>query len=336
MAENVTIPLTSGELGFLWESYHCETMFLCTFQYFKTVADDNDLHKNLQSGIEITESNIQAIKEVFIKEKLPIPGAFDEHDVNLNTPKLYSDQTINYLLKEMSETRFEIYSKYLKMTSRLDIRALCNQFITDYNRFCHQVTETLLNKGLYVRAPQIPYPDDVDFVKNKSYLTGWFGERRPVEANQLAHISLNIQRNTLLKTMLIGFIQTVESDKIRDLLEVGKVMSDKMLESLHLFLKDADLQAPIQSGLSVMKSTKAPFSDRFVLEFLLNITHCAISVYGESLALSKRRDLFVFYEKSITGTTLYANQIANLLIELGYLEQPPIATDYEDLANKRD
>lgn len=336
MEQPSQIALTSGELGFLWESYRCETMFLCTFKYFINVVDDADIVKHFQSGIVITEKHIEMIKNVLLNEDFPIPNGFSEDDVNLKAPKLFSNETALHLLKQITDTRFEVYSKHLKMTTRLDLRALCNELLTNYNRYCHEVTETLLNKGLYVRYPQIEIPEDVDYVKKKRYLTGWLGERRPLEATQIAQLSLNIQRNTLLKTMLIGFTQTVENKKLKEILETGKKKTDEMVDSFNLFLKDVDIEAPIPSGLEVTTSTKAPFSDKLVLDFLLDITRCAIYFYGEALAVSTRRDLFAFYGKTINATTVYAHQIIGLAIELGYLEQPPIATDHEEVANRID
>lgn len=334
MEQHSQISLTSGEVGFLWESYRCETIFLCTFQYFANVVEDQDIVKHFERGIEITETHIDKIKNLFLQEEFPTPDGFNDNDVNLKAPKLFSDETALHLINQISDTRFEVYSKHLKMTARLDLRTLCNEFLTDYNLLCHEVTETLLNKGLYVRFPHIATPRGVDYVKKKNYLTGWFGERRALEATQIAQLSLNIQRNSLLKTMLIGFIQTTENEKLKKLLETGKKNADEMIDSFHLFLKDDDIEAPILTGLAVTSSTKAPFSDKFILDFLVDITRCAIHVYGEALSMSTRRDLFTFYGKTINATTVYLHQVIDLAIELGYLEQPPIATDHEELADK--
>lgn len=331
-SQHKQIPLTASEVGFLWEGYRCETIFFWSFKYFEKVTEDMDILKDIHSALDIFSKHIQVMKKKFSEAGIPIPVGTTEHDINLNAPKLFTDQTVLFFLKDTAITRLEYYAKNIKNSSRQDIRELSTNFLTDYVTLEHQVTDSLLNKGMYVRPPQIPIPETIDYVKKESYLTGWFGERRPVHAMQISQLFLNIQRNTLAKTLLMGFNQTVGSDKVKKYIEKGKIMTSEVIDSLKLFLSDVNIDVAIPSGLGITTSTKAPFSDKLVLDILVNITRCAIEDYGLALASSTRRDLFVFYEKTITGTTTYANDNIQLQIDYGYLEEMPKATDYNELA----
>jgi len=334
LKENLHIPLTSAEVGLLWNGYQSETMSLYVFKHFENVVDDPDILKNIQSTIGLYESNIKKITEIFKQEDFPIPVGFQEHDVNLKAPKLFSDATAIYLLKLIVETALQFYSGSLRIAARQDIRDFVNQCLSNYILHVNTITETLLNKGMYVRPPEIPIPDTVDFVKKQSYLTGWLGERRPIHATQIGQIFLNVQRNTMGKTLLIGFMQTVQEDKIRKYFESGKKKVDEFIEDFMMLLKDVDLNVAIPSDLTVTTSTQSPYSDKLILELMLTVNRHAISFYGDALSISTRRDLFTFYSKIINETALYANQNIQLAIELGYLEEQPMAANHDNLSKR--
>lgn len=61
----------------------------------------------------------------------------------------------------------------------------------------------LLEKGLYFRAAAIPIPEKVDFVQKQSYLTGWFGERRPLNAAEIMNLYDDMQRNGIGKALVL-------------------------------------------------------------------------------------------------------------------------------------
>ncbi|SFB04531.1 MULTISPECIES: DUF3231 family protein [unclassified Bacillus (in: firmicutes)] len=325
------IPLTSSEISILWVSYQSETMSLYTFMHFEKVVEDEDIKNIIQKYINTSQVHIEKLKEIFAKEESPAPIGYNEHDVNLQAPRLFSDITSAFLLKFIVELGMQTHANALKSSARKDIRDFSNECLIDYIALTNEVTNMLLQKGIFVRPPSIPIPDHTEFVQGTGYLTGWFGKRRPVHATQLNQLFLNVQRNILGKTLLIGFSQTVSSEKVRKHFQFGKEMSKKLLDSFELFLSDVELDASIPNQLTVTDSTKAPFSDKLMMGILLTIIRYAIVFYGESLAVSSRRDLFGFYSKIISETAVYANQTIKLAVELGYLEREPEAIDYDEL-----
>lgn len=59
-----------------------------------------------------------------------------------------------------------------------------------------------------------------------------------------------------------------------------------------------------------------------------------IGHYGRSLGSSPRRDLGTHYTRLISEVILYVEDGTNIMIENGWLEQIPQATDRNQLANK--
>lgn len=61
----------------------------------------------------------------------------------------------------------------------------------------------------------------------------------------------------------------------------------------------------------------------------------ALGYYGEAMSISQRRDLAADYAKMIMEMGVLAEDGMNILIENEWMEQPPLATDHEDLAKNK-
>ncbi|MBM7660285.1 hypothetical protein JOC85_001052 [Bacillus mesophilus] len=331
---NNYIPLTSGEIGLLWNGFRSETMTLRILTHFELVAEDEDIKKSLTDTISVIEEHIQKYSDIYLKEEFPLPVGFTEDDVNKKAPKLFSDTTAIFLLYSLSAAGMQFYTDSVISSARQDIRMFTNGCLSNYSKLLNQTVDTLLTKGIYVRSPQIPYPDTIDFVQKQNYLAGWFGEKRPIHATQVHELTQNIHRNILGRTLLMGFEQSVKSDKVRTKMKEGKAFSKKVLDDFTLILKNDDLESNTPSGFAVTQSTVAPFSDKLILETMIYINRSALVYYGKTLSISTRRDLFAFYEKLIVQTSLYTHELLQLDIELGYLEEQPMAIDHNQLSQK--
>ncbi|MYL43190.1 DUF3231 family protein [Virgibacillus salexigens] len=82
----------------------------------------------------------------------------------------------------------------------------------------------------------------------------------------------------------------------------------------------------------VTDSTVAPFSDRLMMTFVSNLIASSMGQYGIALSSSPRHDLSVHYSRLIAEVGKYANEGNKILINNGWLEQPPMAADRRDLA----
>jgi hypothetical protein len=81
------------------------------------------------------------------------------------------------------------------------------------------------------------------------------------------------------------------------------------------------------------KKCVLPFKKcRYYTYILLQHWIHEILCYSEALAMGQRRDLTADYARMNTEIALIAEEGINLLIEKGWMEQPPSATDHESLA----
>ncbi len=191
---------------------------------------------------------------------------------------------------------------------------------------------TLLSKGLYVRSPYIPYPEKVDFVKKQSFLTGWFGERRPLLSLEMTNLYSNFQRNSLGIATLIGFSQVAES-KSCPIFVRGKEIASKHNEIFGSVLREDDLPVPMASDTYVTESKVSPLSDKLMMFTVTGLIALGVGYYGTSISTSMRRDLTVHYNRIIQEILKYSEDDANILINNGWMEEPPRARDRDELAN---
>ncbi|MFC4770181.1 DUF3231 family protein [Effusibacillus consociatus] len=92
------------------------------------------------------------------------------------------------------------------------------------------------------------------------------------------------------------------------------------------------ITAPSSYDGEVMESTKSPFSDRLMLIHVTLLVSSSLGNYGMGMAASQRRDLATVYARLLVEGSAYGEDGTNLLIENGWMEQPPIAPDRNTLA----
>ena len=56
--------------------------------------------------------------------------------------------------------------------------------------------------------------------------------------------------------------------------------------------------------------------------------------YATSMASSPRRDLTAIYTRCMAETASYSNDGTNIMIENGWMEEPPRVVDRDELINK--
>ena len=81
----------------------------------------------------------------------------------------------------------------------------------------------------------------------------------------------------------------------------------------------------------VSQSTSSPFSDKLMLAHKIEMFSMKIRNIGNALSLNGRRDLGAMYSKFLTDVGLFVEDGANIMIEQGWMEQPPKAIDRNKL-----
>ncbi|WP_071394571.1 DUF3231 family protein [Bacillus tuaregi] len=328
------VELTSVELGKLWATYTGNTMAKCVLGFYLRHIDDEDIKKVLENALELCETIIDKIFDVYKQENIPVPIGFTEEDVNSDAPRLFSDRFYLHYLKYTCKAGMNIYSTAIPLIVRNDIRDFYIDILQATTKLVSQVNDLLMEKGYFVKPPIIPIPDKVELVKKQGYLNGFFGNIRPPHALEITHLYDDIENNVTSKALLIGFSQTAKFEEVQRFLLRGKDITTKHIESCAQHLHRDHLPSPPLLDDVVTTSTYAPFSDKLMIWHKIDMFSMKIRAYANALSLNGRKDLGAMYAKFLADIGLFVEDGANIMIDHGWMEKVPQAVDREKLKNE--
>jgi hypothetical protein len=330
--ENNSIRLTAPEISSLWTQYMFDTMSICFINYALEHIGDKDINKIYKTALQLSEGHVQQIMDFFNGENYPIPQGFTEKDVNVYAPRLFQDPFYLYYIYIMTLQGLTGYALSVGTSIRSDLRKYYITCNTETLMLFETIMDALLTKGLFSRPPVITPPDNIDFVKHKSFLTGWFGERRPLTGMEIGDITFNMNKMNLHVALKVGFSQVAASEKVRKFITRGMEISNKHIGTFLSIFSEEKLNAPISWQSLVTDSTKSPFSDKFMMYMVQLSTQIAVAFYGSALSVTSRRDVALQYVLLTAELTKYGEDGANLMIDNGWLEEPPRASDRRALS----
>ncbi|PMC36822.1 transcriptional regulator [Bacillus sp. UMB0899] len=329
------VELTSSEIANLWTQYINDSLSICFLTHSIEKAKDEDVKEILEFALGLAESHIATITETFKKENFPIPKGYSvKEDVNMNAPSLFTDTFMLSYMHVMTLLGLTGYAGAVATSSRPDQIKYFVQCNKEAMELYERIANVMLNKGLYSKPPRINTPNEVDFVDNQRYLTGWFGKKRPLSAVEISGLSFNMVKIIVKVVLEVGFGQVCQKEDVKKYFKRGKKLCEKQFNVLSQTLTNAGLASPASWVSEVTKSTVSPFSDKLMLNHIVILISAAIGYYGAAISVSQRRDLTLEYARLMAEVGLYAEDGAELLIKYGWLEEPPLAEDREKLANK--
>lgn len=331
-ASHKTVNLTSAEISNLWSTYMNDSLVICVLTHFLNTVEDRDAVPVLEKGIGLARSHTDDIKVIFDREGIARPKAFPvEEHVDLSAPRLFSDIFYMEYLQHMSKVGLMSHSSALATSSRKDIRLLFEKFMGQAAEINHAITELMISKGIYIRPPYMNYPKSVDFVEKQNFLTGWLGKRRPLLGVEVSHLYLTSYHNQVGKSSLHGFAQVARDQDLREYFLSGAQLSAKILTEAHEILQESNIPDSMTWDVNVSESTVPPFSDQLMLFLVLALSQLGISAYGTALSTNMRRDLGGIYLNFLLKAIAYSEDGAQMIINRGWMEQPPTFTDRERL-----
>ncbi|WNF35103.1 DUF3231 family protein [Bacillaceae bacterium IKA-2] len=231
MLTNHKIELTSAEIGSIWTNYMSDTSAICTIGSFLDHVEDTEIRAVLKIAERLSKSHVQKLESFFNEEQHPIPHGFTvKNDINKEAPRLYTDDFFLFYIQNLGKMGMEFYTMSLSSSARLDTCEYFTECINESARLFNKATEAMLKKGTFIRAPFIPAAKNVEYVQKQSYLAGWFGQHRPLNAIEMSQIYDNLIKNQLGRTLLLGFCQVATSQKVRDYMIRGRDIADKHVE----------------------------------------------------------------------------------------------------------
>ncbi|MGM0851013.1 MAG: DUF3231 family protein [Bacillota bacterium] len=333
------IKLTSAEIATLWSAYMNDTMAHCILEYFFVHAKDREIRPLVGYARTLTKTHIEKITHIFNDEGLVIPNGFNiEKDVNLNAPRLYTDEFMLTFLDLMSKSGLIAYGGFISMSSRKDIRTYFIERLHETTKLFDACTDAALLKGLYIKAPYIEYPIRNDFVDNKSYFYGFsfFNKERSLNAIEISYLFMNINTNVLGTKIALSFAQTSPREDVQKWMLRGSDISKKHIEIFSKKLLDNNIQSPMSSDVSITNETTPPFSDKLALFLMTFLSASGVGNYSTAAAASQRSDLVFNYERLSLEIGQYAKDGANIMIKNKWLEEPPGTIDKEKLSKSKD
>jgi hypothetical protein len=196
-------------------------------------------------------------------------------------------------------------------------------------------TDLLLSKGLFIRSPSLPNLEKVEFVKKQWFMLDVFGEKRPLVAGEVDNLFANLQRNALGVASLTGFSQVAQDKDVKQFFLKGLEIGNKHIKLFRGKLEESKLPAPMGWDSEITNSTAYTFSDKLMMFFTSGLISLSIGYYGTAVSQSPRGDISAMYNRLSMEVQLYSEDGANIMIKNGWLEQPPMASDRDELIRKK-
>jgi hypothetical protein len=238
------IRLTSGEISELFNAYLHNSAIIPVISYFSEKVQDPDAYSLIESSLNASKNMVNQISDIFKSINHPLPKGFSGEDVNLNAKKLYSDNFMLLFLRFMARFGLTQYAEARASCTRSDVRNFFDNSIQSTMKLFSLADDIVLGKGIYTKAPCIPIPHSIEPVEDQSFMRGFFGEKRSLNASEIGRIYLNYQRNSLGKAFLMGISQTARDKEIHDYLIRGMNLAKKHMDKMSSFLIKDNLPVP--------------------------------------------------------------------------------------------
>jgi hypothetical protein len=318
--------LSSAELGGLWAAYLQETMAVCLIKYFMHHNQDEEIGDVLRQAFKISDGHVQDITAIFQKEEIPLPHGFTDKDIDLTAPPLFYDPFGLSFVYSMSRIGMINTSFITVNIVRADVMEFFVNMVNQTSELYQMSTALMLSKGLYDRPPMIPYPKEIEYIEKISYISG-IGKKRPLNSPELTEIFFNTERNYFSILLCMGLLQVVKDEEIHDYIRVGKIISEKQIQTFNDILKKESLLGNVPMTVDVTDAQVQPFSNRLIVMLFHSLNSIDVTLLGHALALSLRTDLAAHYQKYLLEILLYAEKGFNILVKRGWMQAPPHAPD---------
>lgn len=327
------IRLTAAEISSLWIQYMNDSMAICMIKYFIEKIEDTQILPVLQNALSLAQSHVEQITTFFSQEGFPIPDGFNDNDVILSAPRLFSDPFhLNYI-KNFGKSAMIAYSLSLSLASREDVRKFVMKSLITAADLDEMTTQVMQSKGLYIRPPYVTAADQTEFIQSTDYLGSFFGgDSRRLSSLEITHLFLNAQSNAIFKALAIGFSQVARSLELRQLFVRAAEIADKHIEIFNATLKESQIPGPMKLDSDIMGTTISPFSDKLMLFHMIALVNMELGYYTAAIGINLRLDITVDYARLAAEIGKFGYDGIRILIDNGWMEEPPMALDRNQLA----
>lgn len=331
---HVHINLTAAEISSLWVSYQNDTLNICAISFFLTHVEDPQIREILEESLNVAKDNKAKADHFFRQIDHPVPRGFTDEDVNFEAPRLFTDKIYLHYILNITNLNITADTTAITLAARSDLIDFYTKKLELELSLHNKALDLAKQQGTYIRTSIIPNLNKVEFVQKDKFLTGWFGDRRPLLGIEIANLEYAALRNALGQAGIIGFSQVAESKEVRQYFEKGRDIARKHNDIFNDILSEDYLPGARAMTAEVTDSTVAPFSDKLMMNVVTTLIATGIAQYGAAMSVSLRHDLSLTYTRLMAEIAKYSNEGANILLKNGWMEQPPIAADREKLPKR--
>jgi hypothetical protein len=319
------IPLSSSELGNLWQAYQEKSMMLRLLEYFIEKSNEDETKEILQNVYTIESKNEEKVKTIFKNAGAVIPTAFSESDVNKNAPQLFDDNYVIMYVRTMSKVLSGLYTLHEGMSYRQDIRDLYMELTTDMQYIYSKTTKHLLDKAILTCPPIVHMPKEVDSINDTSYSNGLnpFRKRQALNTVEIGLVYQSLETNIAGMQLMIGFEQVAKEPDVKKYFTRGKELAKEIVSTMTDLLLGSDMPAPSTWAGMITDSTISPFSDRLMMYNTNLLSIFGLGSNSIGAAFSFRNDLLLKIGSIMVSTFDFAKDGGTILMQHGWLEEPP-------------
>jgi len=270
--------------------------------------------------------------QMFNSVGFPIPHGFTEEDVEPNAKRLFSDSFMLTYIRYLARYGAIKYFTALTMSIRPDVREFYNLCVDEIQDLHKKADEILIKKGFFSAEAYIPVPERIQYVyEERSMYKGIFGDKRPINALEIAEVFGRLESRFLERPIVLGFNQVIQSQKIKKLFSKAEQVLDNNTHRWGKMLRDEDLPLPASVAHEITDSSESPFSDKLMVFHVLAVFGYGLTAHGIAIASCTRSDIVTAMNASIAETMAWAKDALDLMMQSGWMEKIPQATDRKQI-----
>ncbi|MCB2295664.1 DUF3231 family protein [Clostridium algoriphilum] len=337
MTTEAKIQITSSELGTLWSTYISKSARLLIHEFFKNKTIDKEAQNIIAEFITKGENIKTDIVDIFNNEKAVLPIAFSEQDVVMEAPTLFDDIFHIMFLRQMMKLNMGYCSVYSAMSYTKEVQDIFKINNEVANKYYVITTKYLLGKGVLAKPPYVTMPKKVEFIENKSYMSGHnpFSGKRSLNTLEVGFLNEGIEDNIFGMQLMTGFAQVATDNEVRKYFIEGKELAKNIISKLSDILLQSDIQPPSTWAGRATDSTTTPFSDKLMMFITSLLNNTAVGYNALGTSFSMRGDLHSKLALISKDAFDFAKKGSKLMIEHKWMEEPPQMEDRNKLTKSK-
>lgn len=323
--------LTAAEVSALWLQYLGDSMAICVYKYFLNTVEDKEIKAILEFALQLAENQITKIIKFFKSANFQVPIGFTEKDVNVNAPRLFSDQFLLFYSYIMSIHGLTAYGLAITNLERKDLQNYFFECTASSKELFQKIVKLAKNKPKFTSVPSIPSPDMPRFIETPGFIDNLIGDKRPLNSSEISTLFFNSTKTGFVSSLSVAFSQVSVQEDVRNFMLKNVKLAGKDVQSFDAILQQDHLPIPEKWDNEITNSTESPFSDKLIMFHAAFLVDAALTYYGASLGSNFRTDIIANYSKVFLHAMEAGALSYNIMVKHGWLEKQPEAIDRESL-----